>query len=130
MQVEPSGKKKTFYSNVYKVSYMVSYEDLPSLPDEAETQKWLTDFLEDFDPKSVSTPKDIELGRNKFPGKYVEITLGPVLRRLQRYVVNDRVYEIYVQGLRDRVATGQPDEFLKSFALKPEPAKKKVPQNR
>ena len=58
---------------------------------------------------------------NDFPVKYAELTKDEHVRRAKRIVVNNRVYEIYVQGPKDSVVSEDPSTFLDSFILNPEP---------
>jgi hypothetical protein len=101
--------------------YAVIHSDLPAEGVKAAKAKDLLDggekgLVTNFKAK-VTSSKDFEFGKQKLPARELVAEKDPLNLRIQIILSGNRLYQVFVVGSKDMVASKETDAFFKSFEI-------------
>jgi hypothetical protein len=101
--------------------FAVIHSDLPAEAAKAAKPKDLIDggqkgLIDNFKAK-VSSSKDFEFGKQKYPARELIAQKGATNLRIQIILVDSRLYQILVVGPEDMITGKEADAFFKSFEI-------------
>jgi hypothetical protein len=99
----------------------VIYSDLPADAAKSVKPKALLDggqkgLIDNFKAK-ITTSKDFEFGKQKYPARELVAEKDPINLRIQIILVDNRLYQLLVVGPKDIITGKDADAFLKSFEI-------------
>jgi hypothetical protein len=101
--------------------FAVIYSDLPAEAIKAVKAKDLLDggqkgLVDNFKAK-VTSSKDIEFGKQKYPAREIVGEKDAINLRITIILAENRLYQVFVVGPKDLTTGKEADEFLKSFEI-------------
>ena len=101
--------------------FAVIYSDLPAEAVKAAKPKDLLDggqkgLIDNFKAK-ITTSKDFEFGKQKYPARELVGAKDAINLRIQIILVGNRLYQVFVVGPKDLATGKEADAFFQSFEI-------------
>jgi hypothetical protein len=101
--------------------FAVIHSDLPAEAVKAAKPKDLLDggqkgLIDNFKAK-ISSTKDFEFGKQKYPARELVGAKDATNLRIQIILADNRLYQVFVVGPKDMVTSTDADAFFKSFEI-------------